>query len=200
VQPLWKSVWRILFYILNWLFYLFTFQMLSPFPVSPPQPPIPFLIPPVSMRVLPHSCLSALEFPYTGASSLHRTEVAPLPLMPGKTIPCYISSWSHGCPHVYSLVGGLVPGSFERSGWLIFLFLPLGLQSPLAASVLVPTSSLGNPCSVRCLAACISFCIGQALAKPLRGQLYQAPVSKCFLASAIVAEFGVCRLDGFSEI
>ena len=31
---------------------------------------------------------------------------------------------------------------------------------------------------------------------PLRGQLYQGPVSKHFLASAIVSGFGVCILDG----
>ena len=30
---------------LNWLFYLFTFQMLSPFPVSPSQAPYPFPLP-----------------------------------------------------------------------------------------------------------------------------------------------------------
>jgi hypothetical protein len=37
---------------------------------------------------------------------------------------------------------------------------------------------------------------GQTLAEPLRGWLYQAPVSKHFLASAIVSGFGVCRWDG----
>jgi hypothetical protein len=40
------------------------------------------------------------------------------------------------------------------------------------------------------------ICIGQPLAQPLRRQLYQAHVSKSFLASAIVSEFGVCRWDG----
>ena len=39
-------------------------------------------------------------------------------------------------------------------------------------------------------------CIGQALAELLRRQLYEAPVSKCFLESAIVSGFGVCRWDG----
>jgi len=34
-----------------------------------------------------------------------------LPLMPDKAILGYICSWSHGFLHVYSLVGGLVPGS-----------------------------------------------------------------------------------------
>jgi hypothetical protein len=35
----------------------------------------------------------------------------------------YIGSWSHGSLHVYSLVGGLVPGSSEGSDWLILFFL-----------------------------------------------------------------------------
>jgi hypothetical protein len=47
---------------------------------------------------------------------------APLPVMADKAVLCYISSWSHGYPLVYSLGGDLVPGSFGRSGWLILLF------------------------------------------------------------------------------
>jgi len=39
-----------------------------------------------------------------------------LPLMPNKAILCYICSWSHGSVHVYSLVGGLVPGSSGGGG------------------------------------------------------------------------------------
>ncbi|EDL30654.1 mCG146276, partial [Mus musculus] len=46
-----------------------------------------------------------------------------LPLMSGQVILCYTCSWSHGSLHVYSLVGGLVPGSTGGSGWLILLFL-----------------------------------------------------------------------------
>jgi hypothetical protein len=38
----------------------------------------------------------------------------------------------------------------------------------------------------------IHFCICQALAEPLRRQLYQAPVSKLLLASAIVYGFDSC--------
>jgi hypothetical protein len=41
----------------------------------------------------------------------------------------------------------------------------------------------------------IHFCISQALAQPLRRQLYQAPVSKMLLASATVSEFGGCLWD-----
>jgi hypothetical protein len=77
--------------------------------------------------------------------------------------------------------------------------LPLPLMSdkaPSVPSVLPLTPPLGSLCSVRWLIASIHICIGQDLAEPLRRQLYQAPVSKHFLASAIVFEFGVCRWDG----
>jgi hypothetical protein len=40
------------------------------------------------------------------------------------------------------------------------------------------------------------FCICQALAEPLRRQIYQAPVSNILLASAIVSGFGGCLWDG----
>ena len=50
----------------------------------------------------------------------------PLSLMPTKSIIYYICSWSYGSLHVYSLIGGLVPGSSGRRkgmfGWLILLF------------------------------------------------------------------------------
>jgi hypothetical protein len=42
----------------------------------------------------------------------------------------------------------------------------------------------------------IHFCICQALAEPLRRPLYQVPVSKIVLTSAIVSEFGGCLWDG----
>jgi hypothetical protein len=42
-----------LLYIFNWIFYLFTFQMLSPFPGSPLETPYPVPPPPASMRVFP---------------------------------------------------------------------------------------------------------------------------------------------------
>jgi hypothetical protein len=45
-------------------------------------------------------------------------------------------------------------------------------------------------CSVQWLAVGIHLCICQALAEPLRRQLYQAPVSKHFMASTIVSGFG----------
>jgi hypothetical protein len=77
--------------------------------------------------------------------------------------------------------------------WLVNIaVLPMGLQTPSAPSVLPLTSPLGSPYSVRWLAASIHICIGKALEKPLGRQLYQAPVSKHFLASAIVSGFDGC--------
>ena len=116
-----------------------------------------------------------------------------LPLMLGKAILCYICSWSHGTLHVYSLVGGLVPGRSGRSGWLILLFFLWGcklfqLLHPFSKSsigVLVLSPMVG-----------ICLCICQALAESLRRQLYQAPDSKNFLASAIVFRFGDRIWDG----
>jgi hypothetical protein len=64
-----------------WVFYLFTFQM-SSFSVSPPQTPYSIPLTPPSMRVLLHPFthlhLTSLAFPYTGASSLHRTKGHPI--------------------------------------------------------------------------------------------------------------------------
>jgi hypothetical protein len=67
---------------INWTFYLFTFQILPPFPVSSLQ--TPYLIPlyPASVRVLllptTYSCLTALAFFYTGASNLTEPRAFPL--------------------------------------------------------------------------------------------------------------------------
>ena len=99
-------------------------------------------------------------------------------------------------PHVCSLVGGLFPGSSGGSGCLILLFFSVGLQIPSAPSELLLTPPLGSPHLVQWLVASIYNCIGRALAEPLRGQPYQVPVIKCFLASAIVSGFGVCMWDG----
>jgi hypothetical protein len=98
--------------------------------------------------------------------------------MPDKAIICYICSWSHRSLHVQSLVGCLVPlssgGGRLQLGDIVFL--PMRLQSPSAPSVPPLTTPLGSPCPVWWLAVSIHICIGQALAEPLRRQLYQAPV------------------------
>jgi hypothetical protein len=72
--------------------------------------------------------------------------------------------------------------------WLVdIVVLPMRLQTPSAPTVLALTSLLWSLRSVQCFAVYIHICIGQALAEPLRGQLYGASVSKHFLASASVS-------------
>jgi hypothetical protein len=156
-----------------WIFSLFTFQMLSPFLVSPPETPYPIPIPPpprphASMRL--HSPLPPCpEIPLHWGIKPSRSLLL---LMPDKAILCYIYGWSHGSLHVYFLVSGLVPGSSGEVLLVNIVVLPMGLRTP---SVLSVTPPLLTPCSV---------------------QLYQAPVSKHFLASAIVSGFGDCIWDG----
>jgi hypothetical protein len=79
---------------------------------------------------------------------------------------------------------------------LVDIVYPMGLQSPSAPSVLPITLPLGSLDSIQWLGVIICICTGQALVEPLREQPYQAPVSKCFLAPAIVSRSGVCRWDG----
>ena len=72
--------------------------------------------------------------------------------------------------------------------WLVHIVdPPIGLQTTLAPWVLSLAPSLGTLCSVQWMTVSIYFCISQALAEPLRRQLYQPPVSKLLLASAIVS-------------
>ena len=76
-----STTWAKECYFFYWIFYLFTFQMLSPFPVSPLQTLYP--IPPysASMLMLPHpsthSSLIPIAFLYTEASNIHRTKGFP---------------------------------------------------------------------------------------------------------------------------
>ena len=71
--------------------------------------------------------------------------------------------------------------------------LPLMPDKALSASSVLP---LTPPLGSQWLTISIHISIGQDLAEPLRRQLYQAPVSKYFLASGIVSGFGVCMWAG----
>jgi hypothetical protein len=113
-----------------WLFYLFTLQLLSPFLVPPPQAPHP-LLPPISRRVLPHlptqSCLSGLAFPYFRSSCFQRIKGLLSQWCQKRQSSATYSSGAVGNP-VYSMVGGLVPGSSEESSWLTLLFFLWGCK------------------------------------------------------------------------
>jgi hypothetical protein len=68
--------------------------------------------------------------------------------------------------------------------------------APLTPWVLSLAPSLGTLCSVQWITVSIHFCICQELAEFLRRQLYQGPVSKILLASAIESGFAGCLWDG----
>ena len=71
------------------------------------------------------------------------------------------------------------------------IVLLMGLQSTSAPSVLSLALPLGSPGLTQWLAVSICIYIGHVLVEHLREQLYQGPVSKCFLASTIVLGFGI---------
>jgi hypothetical protein len=97
------------------------FKCYPPFQFSLHKPPNTSFLPPSSMRVLTHPPIHPLPSHLPGIS-LHwgiefpQEREPPFPLTPDKSMLCYINNWSHGSLHVYSLFGGLVPGSSRVSG------------------------------------------------------------------------------------
>jgi len=82
----------------------------------------------------------------------------------------YICSWSHGSPHVFSLVGGLVPGSSGGgggglAGWYCS---SQGVANPFSSFSPSPNSSTGVSVLSPMLVVSIHVCIGQALTETQR--------------------------------
>ena len=107
--------------------------MISPFPVTPPNNPIPSvhsLLPFASMRVLLHSCPTAPASPYSGTSNLHKTRGL-LPLMSDKAILCHMCILSQGFHGWWS-------SPWEHwVVWLAEIDFPTGLQSPFVPPFLL---------------------------------------------------------------
>ena len=143
-----------------------------PFSQSPPQTlSHPHL--PASMRMFPHpptqSHLPALAFPFSRASSLHRTKGLSSHWCPTKPSSATYTAGDMG-PSM-CIVWWFSPWDFWRV-WLVnIVALPMGLKTSSAASVLSLTPPLGTLCSVQLLAVSICLCICQALAEPLKRQL-----------------------------
>jgi hypothetical protein len=155
--------------------------MLSPFLVSPLKIPYP---PPLSLPLLPNP-LTPASWPrhspilgyrtFTGLRAsppideqlghplLHRQLEPQVP-------PCVFFDWWFGPTELWGY-------------WLVHIILPpVQLQSPSAPWVLSLAPSLGTLCSVQWMIVSINYCIYQALSETLRRQLYQAPISRLFLA------------------
>jgi len=90
-----------------------------------------------------HFPLNTLMFLIHWANMPSQDQELLLLLVPDNTILCYICSWSHGSPHVYSLVGDLFPGALGAF-WLVDTVLPMRLQTPSAPSVLCLAPPLGS--------------------------------------------------------
>jgi hypothetical protein len=128
-----------LYFLLLFIRYFFIFQMLFPFLVFPEKllsrvspPPHP-----LTNRPTPASCLG---IPLHWGIELSQDQGPLLPLMSNKGIFCYICGWIHESIHMYSLVGGLVPGYL-----LAHVVYPMRLQTPSAPWVLPLIPPLGTP-------------------------------------------------------
>jgi len=122
--------------------------MLFPFPVSPPQIPIPSPLPPASMKVLlhqpTHSSPIILECPYAGALSLHRTTG-----LPSHRRQIRPSSVTHASWTMDPVIFGWWFSSWDLCGVCLvdIVVHPMGLQTSSALSVLPLTPPLGSACS-----------------------------------------------------
>ena len=106
------------------MFYLFTFQMLFPFSVSPPETPYPILPPPASMRVLSHPHNHPTSPPWHCPTLGHQAFTGPRaspPIDVTQGHPLLNMQLEAGAigPSMYTLVAGLVPRSSEGTGWFL---------------------------------------------------------------------------------
>jgi hypothetical protein len=124
--------------------------MLSSFLISSPGNPLSHPSSPPSMSVLcytpTHFCLPYPGFPLHWGIEPWQDQGPLFLLMPDKATLCYMYSWSHGSLHVYSLVGGLVPGNSRRVRLVLLLLFQWGCK-PLSSFSPFSNSSIGGPCA-----------------------------------------------------
>ena len=149
--------------------------MLSPFLVSPLKILYPLPLSPTHHPTHSHS--QSWHSPILGHRTFTGPRVSPpiddrlghpplhIQLEP-HVLPCVFFDWWFSSKELWG-------------NWLVHIDVPpMELQTPSAPWVLSLTPSLGTLCSVQWMTVSIHFCICQALAKALRRQLYQAPVSR----------------------
>ena len=97
----------------------------NPYPIAPPLAP---------MKVVPPPHLPTLTFlPWHSPTLGHQTPSGPRAAPPTdvhKAILCHIFRQRHGFLHVYSFVGGPVPGSSWSSVQLTILLSPWSCKLP----------------------------------------------------------------------
>jgi hypothetical protein len=121
VNILLLSFIRLIFFFIGYFMYSH-FKCYSPSSLNPYSIPwLPYFdedTPPPTHLLLPHHPNIPLHWEIEPPLD----QGAPFLLMPDNVILCYTGSWRQGSLHMYSLVSGLVPGSFWVSGCLILLF------------------------------------------------------------------------------
>ena len=135
-----------IFSLLLDIFFIYISNVI-PFPGSPQETPYPIPFPLViggcSLKHPP----TPASLPWYSPTLEHQAfkDKEPLLLlMPDKAILCYICGWSHRSLHVYSLVGGLIPGSSGDICLVDIAILPMSLQIPSSHSVLSLIPPLGT--------------------------------------------------------
>jgi hypothetical protein len=121
----------------------------------------------------------------------HPAFTGPRASSPDKAIFCYTFGWSHRSVHMYSLVGGLNPGS-SGGGEGVLLFL-MWVANPFSYFSPFSNSSIGDPV-LNTMVGCEHlplYLSGSGIASQ-----ETAPVSKYFLATSVVCGFGICIWDG----
>jgi hypothetical protein len=143
--------------------------MLSPFLISPPK--TPYHIPPPTAQQPPTPTSWPWHSPTLGHRAFTGTRASPLIDVPQghPLLHMHLEPWIPPC-----VLFGWWFSPWKLWGyWLGHIVVPpMGLQTPSAPWVLSLAPPLGTLCSVYWLAVSIHFCICQALAEPLRRQLY----------------------------
>ena len=123
-------LWENNFYFLLDIFFIYI-ENVIPFPGFPSRTPCS----PTQPLLLPGPCI-----PLHWGIEPSQDQGPLLPLMTDKAILCYICSWNH----VYSLVGGLVPGSYgDLVGW--YCCSDYGFANTFNSFRPFSNSSIGDP-------------------------------------------------------
>jgi hypothetical protein len=139
-------------FVFYWIFSLFTFQILFPFPVSPPETPYPIPPPPASMQVLPTHPPTLPPGPgiaHWGIEPSQEQGPPPIDALQGHhPLHIWLELWIPPC-----LLFGWWFSPWQLWGrgiWLVDIVVhPMGLQTPSAPLVLSLTPTLGIPGSVQ---------------------------------------------------
>jgi hypothetical protein len=138
----WQTKFFILFSFLKIGYFFICILNVIHFPASPQKSS--YLIPPLLLLwgcfpIHPSTPTFLLFFTLHWGIEPSQDQGPLFPLMQNKGILSYILRWSHGSLHLYSFIGGLVPGILGGGAfWLVdIIVLPMGLQTLLAPSVLL---------------------------------------------------------------